>query len=192
MSDLYQQELDRVTKAVEGSTNNGREEIALLAPKGCMGVELGVDTGQFSKRILDLDHLGILHSVDKWDDHGHSRFQYLAVSKLLLKYEKSKLWHMTAQEFSTLLPDASLGFIYIDCYAHTGQDDGAVLDCLWPKLKDGGIFSGDDYDEAIWPKTFAAVNRFADKHSFILHIRSDFIGKSVTRQDQHPTWWIRK
>ncbi len=192
MSDLLQQELDRVKKAVGNNPNNGREEIVLLAPKGSIGAELGVDTGQLSKRFLDLDHLGILHSVDKWDDHAHSRFQYLAVAELLQGYRRSKVWRMTAQEWAGIIPDGSLGFVYIDCYAHTGQDDGEVLSLMWPKMKDGGIFGGDDYDKQWWPKTFAAVNEFCASTGRAINIRSEHTANPGVNMDRHNSWWIRK
>ena len=192
MSDLLQQEFDRIEKAVNENAASGRAEVCLLAPKGSVGLEAGVDTGQLSKRFLDLNHLGILHSVDKWDDHAHSREQYLGVARLLQGYPRSKVWRMTAQEFSTLLPDASLGFIYIDCYAHTGQDDGSVLTALWPKLKAGGIFSGDDYDKKQWPRTCKVVTEFANKHDYTINLRTGFIKSAKSGRDRHPTWWFRK
>ena len=192
MTDLLKQEEDRVAKAVAANTPNGREEIALLAPEGCIGAECGVDTGQFSKRILDLGHLGILHSVDKWDDHAHSRFEYLAVAKLLSGYERSKVWHMTAQEFARTITNESLGFVYMDCYAHTGQDDGSVLEAMWPKLQPGGIFSGDDYNKKAFPKTWAAVNRFVEEQGYVVNVRDEFIESAGTFLDSNPTWWIRK
>lgn len=192
MSDLFQQERDRVALAVAKNVPNGREEIALLAPEGCIGVECGVDTGQLSKRMLDLNHLGILHSVDKWDDHAHSRFEYMAVAELLNGYERSKVWHMSAQEFARIIPDQSLGFVYMDCYAHTGQDDGAVLEAMWPKLHPGGIFSGDDYDKKVFPKTWGAVNQFAEKYGCEIQIRDEFNKSAGSFLDGHPTWWIRK
>lgn len=192
MSDLLQQELDRVAKSVSANPPNGREEVALLAPRGSIGVECGVDTGQLSKRILDLKHLGTLHSVDKWDDHAHSRFQYLAVSRLLMSYTKSKLWRMTAQEFSGLVEDESFGFVYIDCYAHTGQDKGEVLTAIWPKLAPGGIFAGDDYDERVWPRTYEAVNKFATANGCEINVRNDWVSSTSSTHDLFPTWWIRK
>lgn len=192
MSDLLAQEKARSAKAVTSTPPNGREDIVLMAEKGCAGVELGVDTGQFSRRILELNHLDVLHSVDKWDDHAHNRFQYLAVVELLQPYSRSKVYRMTAQEFATLLPDASLGFIYIDCYAHTGQDDGQILHQIWPKLKKGGIFSGDDYDEHKWPKTFAAVNNFAAEKGYVINVITEFIASAGSYTDSHPTWWLKK
>lgn len=183
MSDLFKQEQDRIRKAVVANKADGREALALLAPKGSTGAEFGVDTGQLSRRFLNLGHFSSFHSVDKWDDHAHSRFQYLAVCQLLLPYEDSRVWRMTAQEFAGLIPDASLGFIYIDCYAHTGQDDGQVLQVLWPKLKDGGIFAGDDYDKNQWPKTFKAVNEFAIDSGHTINVH---------KHGRYHSWYIYK
>lgn len=171
---------------------NGREKVALLAPVGSTGAELGVDTGQLTRRFLELGHFSHFHAVDKWDDPSHTENQYLAVQSRLSKYSDITLWRCTAQKWLESQPDGSLGFVYIDCYAHTGQDDGSVLKAAWPKLQDGGIFAGDDYDLMSWPKTFSAVNRFAGAHGHQVNIRQDFCSTAKVRQDKHATWWFRK
>jgi hypothetical protein len=171
---------------------NTRHEIALLAPKGCIGGEFGVDTGQLSERFANLGHFSSFNCVDKWDDHAHSREQYLAVTKKLLKYPEVRVWRMTAQEFAQLVPDEFFGFIYIDCYAHTGQDSGSVLEALWPKLEYGGVFAGDDYDQRHWPKTFAAVNEFAQQVDRQVCVKKDFCEQANIKQDGHPTWYFKK
>ena len=187
--DLCQQEKNRGQLDPKDSN---RQDIALLAEKGCIGAEIGVDTGQLSERFLKLDHFSSFHSVDKWDDKAHSERQYWAVAEKLMGYSKSRIWRMTAQKFATLVPDEMFGFIYIDCYAHTGQNSGEVLECMWPKLKPGGIFSGDDYDARAWKLTVAAVDAFAASVSLPITIENNFIGKNKIRMDGHPTWWIRK
>ena len=169
-----------------------RHEIALLAPRGSIGCEIGVDTGQLSERFLQLDHFSSLHSVDKWDDHAHSEKQYWAVTQKLMQYPKSRVWRMTAQQFARLTPDNMFGFIYIDCYAHTGQDGGEVLAALWPKLKDGGVFSGDDYDSKAWPLTVKAVDKFAASVNADINISSEFITDARVPMDGHPSWWFFK
>jgi hypothetical protein len=171
---------------------NGREEVALLAPMGSVGAELGVDTGQLSRRFIELDHFKHFHCVDKWDDHAHSENQYTVVNERLSVYPEVSVWRMTAQEWLKTIPDSSFGFIYIDCYAHTGQDGGSVLEAAWPKLQEGGIFSGDDYDRKYWPKTYGAVNVFARRHGYAVNVRDDFCAKAKVRMDRHPTWWWRK
>lgn len=184
-------ESNKIAKEVEADPAGSREEIVLLAPKGCIGVELGVATGAFSKSMLELDHLELLHSVDKWDDAGHSKLQYLTAMELLKEYPKSKVWRMTAQAFAETIPDDSLGFIYIDCYAHTGQDNGTVLSAIWPKLKKGGIFSGDDYDKKQWRPTYNVVNAFALKHGYTINVRAE-TQISGPRWHKYPNWWFRK
>lgn len=169
-----------------------RHEIALLAPHGSIGLEVGVDTGQLSERFIKLDHFSSFHSVDKWDDQAHSERQYWAVTEKLMNYPRSRVWRMTAQRFATLVPNEMFGFIYIDCYAHTGQNDGEVLDVLWPKLKEGGIFSGDDYDAQAWPKTVAAVDRFCASVGRGVNINDGFIRDGQFPMDRHPSWWVRK
>lgn len=172
--------------------NSNRQDIALLAEKGCIGAEFGVDTGQLSERFLKLDHFSSFHSIDKWDDQAHSERQYWAVTEKLINYPRSRVWRMSAQKFATLIPNEMFGFIYIDCYAHTGQNDGEVLECLWPKLSPGGVFAGDDYDARHFKKTVAAVDRFAAEHRRSININDDFIGDNDIRMDGHPTWWFRK
>jgi hypothetical protein len=172
--------------------NNTRHEIALLAPEGSIGAEFGVDTGQLSERFIKLNHFDSFHCVDKWDDHAHSREQYLAVTKKLMTYPEARVWRMTAQEFAGLVPNDYFGFIYIDCYAHTGQDGGSVLEALWPKLKEGGLFAGDDYDRRHWPKTHAAVNQFAQRVNKQVEVKDDFCAHAKVRMDGHPTWYFYK
>ncbi len=172
---------------------NTRHEIALLSPPNCIGLEAGTDTGQLSERFLQLRHFSSFHSVDKWDDHAHSEKQYWAVAEKLMKYPESRVWRMTAQRFASMIPDEMFGFIYIDCYAHTGQDNGAVLEALWPKLQKGGIFSGDDYDRKSWRLTYDAVRQFCIKHTGAEpNVRDDFCRDARLAMDRHPSWWITK
>jgi len=171
---------------------NGREDVALLSEKRCVGAELGVDTGQLTRRFLELAHFSKFHAVDKWDDIAHSEHQYKIVKERLSVYATVEVHRMTAQEWLKGIPDESLGFIYIDCYAHTGQDGGSVLEAAWPKLSIGGIFSGDDYDRKYWPKTFSAVNQFSKRVGRSVNVRDEFCAKAGPRMDRHPTWWWRK
>lgn len=171
---------------------NSRHHIALLAPLNSVGAEIGVSTGQLSERFLKLNHFSVFHSVDKWDDQAHSFAQYEGVKEKLKKYNESCVWRLTAQDFAEHIADGSLGFIYIDCYAHTGQDDGEVLRCMWPKLQAGGLFSGDDYDKRQWPKTYAAVNAFAASVGKTVMVKDDHIPNAKLATDRHASWYFYK
>jgi hypothetical protein len=78
--------------------------------------------------------------------------------------------------------------IYIDGYAHTGQEGGQTLRDWWPKLAPGGVFAGHDYDLAAYPQTVCAVNDFIlemDRRGIRLHLQ-------VIDEKPHPSWWIVK
>ena len=131
-----------------------RQHIALKAPAGSTGCELGVASGGLTVRFLDLGHFVEFHAVDKWDDAGHNIHEYDGVVDRLKDYEELTIWRQPAITWLEQIPDQSLGFVYIDCYAHTGQDEGSILQAAWPKLQVGGLFSGDDYDLFVGNKPF--------------------------------------
>ena len=142
---------------------------------GKCGVELGVASGEFSS-LIESQALWFV-GVDKWNDH-HSVAEYLSASKRL----SSKLLRCSFSEARQFFEDEALDFIYIDGYAHTGQEGGRTLEEWWPKLKVGGIFSGHDYDHKFSP-TVDAVDAFALKHGVEI---------SVTREFRLPSWYFWK
>jgi len=166
-----------------------REDIALFAPQGSVGCELGVASGALTCRFMDLDHFSAFHAVDKWDDH-HDAKEYNATVERLKDYEELTIWRMEAAAFCTQIPDETLGFLYIDCYAHTGQDDGNILRAAWPKLAIGGIFSGDDYDGDTFPLTTRAVDEFAESVGHTVRIWSGFDHHGP--YDNHNSWFFVK
>lgn len=146
------------------------------------GVELGVAQGSYSLVLLKSE-LRKLYLIDKWDDH-HDAAEMDEVCQTMESYgDRVTLVRGTFSEEVVKFPDGSFDFIYIDGYAHTGQDDGRTLEEWWPKLKQGGMYSGHDYDEADWPLTKAAVDRFAKT-----------VGRRilVTREDKWNSWYFFK
>lgn len=175
---------------------NLRQHLALKAPKGCVGAEIGVATGQFTRKLLELDHLGWLHAVDKWDDH-HCNGEYLKVLRQIGELDKLTIHKQEAKEWLKRQEDGSLGFIYIDCYAHTGQEDGKILEAAWPKLADGGLFAGDDYCER-YPRTVSEVDRFANSIDRKVSVYDSHLNpltasqRGLTSWDKSPSWYFRK
>jgi hypothetical protein len=146
------------------------------------GVELGVAAGAFSREILRNTSVSRLFSIDRWADHHDAR-EYKSAVESLVAYGQGRGMplRMTFNEALLLFEDGSLDFIYVDGYAHTGQEGGKTLSDWWSKLKVGGIFAGHDYDPAKWPKTVAAVDRFAYEHDLIIRLTGG--------ADQYPSWW---
>ena len=144
-----------------GARFGGRADIPKLLAPGSVGVELGVAAGGFSSQLLRSDAFGHLYSIDRWaGDRDHNVWEYKAAIRALQPYrDRNSCLRMTFDEALDLFPDCFFDLVYIDGYAHTGQDDGKTLTEWWPKLKWGGVFAGDDYSQS-WPKTMRAVDEF--------------------------------
>jgi predicted O-methyltransferase YrrM len=144
-----------------------------------IGVELGVATGHFSNILLNSATVEKLYLIDKWDDH-HDLGEMFRVIKTLKG--RHQIMRCLFNEALSFFEDASLDFIYIDGYAHTGQNGGETIRDWYPKLKTGGLYFGHDYHPN-WQPTINSVNEFmSDKHQK-LHL---------TRDDEFPSWYFCK
>jgi len=162
-----------------------RDEIVKLIKPGGVGVELGVAEGKFSEKLLRDSQLKHLYSIDMWaGDRGHDDAQYEVACKRLTGFgERNTVLRMRFDEALPRFENDFFDFIYIDGYAHTGQDEGQTLHEWFPKLRAGGIFAGDDYSEK-YPKTIEQVDRFAALQGLQLHIIKDWNG--------HHSWVVFK
>lgn len=161
-----------------------RIDIGHLIPFGGIVVELGVAHGEFSSALLSQHpHIGKLYAIDKWNDDRHPESEE-STARAKLTDHRAIVLRQTFEEAakSAGLQDVHFDLIYIDGYAHTGQDSGATLAQWWPKLKSGGIFAGHDYDTA-WPLTIKAVNDFAKIHHLSIN---------TIREEPFNSWWLIK
>tara|TARA_B100001093_G_C26858931_1_gene1028883 strand:+ start:8146 stop:8670 length:525 start_codon:yes stop_codon:yes gene_type:complete len=168
----------------------GRRGLSSLFPKDAIGVELGVAQGHFSDALLASNNVQRLFSIDRWLDH-HNDSEYVKACKLLAKHKtRSIVMRSSFSDVLCLFPESYFDFIYIDAYAHTGQEDGTILHEWYPKLKIGGIFSGHDYDNRSWPKTVKAVDSFANSVGKNIEV---IPGVDTTKwQDRYPSWYFIK
>jgi ubiquinone/menaquinone biosynthesis C-methylase UbiE len=160
--------------------------IKLVKPNG-IGIELGVARGEFAERILKANHLSMFYGVDKYDDH-HNEVEYQTTLKKLSIYKNYTLHRMTFEQALDLFPDEHFDFIYIDGYAHTGQDNGKTLHDWYKKCKTGGIFSGDDYTPE-YQLTIDNVDQFVKQHGKKLNVINC---SENTTWSRNPTWYIQK
>lgn len=144
-------------------------------------VELGVARGDYSRELALQRPAGCSQvAIDAWaGDRGHDAAEYdrarsvlspLGVVVLQARFENAV----------GMFADGSFDFVYIDGYAHTGQNNGQTLDQWWPKIAKGGIMAGHDYCSA-WPHTVTAVDEFAAKMGLEV---------TVVAGDQYPSWYV--
>lgn len=137
-----------------------------------------VDSGKFSN----------FYGVDMYAD-THDTEEYKS-ALLAIGIEKNyKLLRMTFDDAIDLFEDNFFDFIYIDGFAHTGEEGGKTLNKWYKKLKVGGVFAGDDY-HADWPLVVWAVNNFAKQIKATLKI-TDKTDKDVAFCG-YPSWFLIK
>jgi hypothetical protein len=145
------------------------------------GIELGVANGKHLGWLVANSNIKYWYGIDRWNDH-HDITEYAGVVEQFRHASDVTILRATFHDALILFEDNSFDFIYIDGYAHLGQEHGRTLDEWWPKLKTGGLFAGHDYHRH-WPLTVQAVNAFVKKHQLEM---------STTQGDMYPTWMVRK
>jgi hypothetical protein len=91
-----------------------------------IGVELGVAKGDFSQVLISKHKFDYFYCIDKWNDHHNIREKNI----VLEKFSNNKEVIIVQKSFSDAVKefeDQFFDFIYIDGYAHTGQDSGRTL-----------------------------------------------------------------
>ncbi len=153
-----------------------------------VGVELGVAEGGYSKRMVDSGKFLRFFGVDMYADM-HDTNEYKKALRNVGLDKNYNLLRMRFDEALDLFEDNSLDFIYVDGYAHTGQLGGETIAQWYPKLKVGGVLSGDDYDQERWPLVVEAVNFMAKQ------IETDLYLTGIEESDgfsRYKSWAIIK
>jgi hypothetical protein len=143
-------------------------------------VELGVGGGDFSS-VLAKSNITELVLVDKWNDH-HDEAEHQRVVNRFRNDTRVKIFHSTFEEASKNFPDEYFDFVYIDGYAHTGQDNGLTLLLWWYKVRTGGFFGGHDY-HINYPKTISVVDSFCKAYNKTMNL---------TGEEKFPSWYVFK
>lgn len=160
---------------------NRNELAALFQGTGC---ELGVAAGAYSKQILTNPKVAKLYAIDRWNDHHGIKEHKLAAERLAVAGAgRCVALRMTFAEARPLFEVNSLDFVYVDGYAHTGQEEGKTLEEWWPLIKPGGILAGHDYCPR-WQPTMDAVDDFVKKEGLKLEVTAG--------EEAFPSWWVIK
>lgn len=141
-----------------------------LQGKDLVGVELGIYRAEsFCTLLQCVPNIKKLYGVDSWQPYvdyikdpydgipnGASTDREIEYSKFMahhaIKYcannHKAEVLEMDSTEAAEKFDDESLDFIFIDTYYSKEQAE-KELDVWYPKVKQGGLFMGHDYDMPI-------------------------------------------
>jgi hypothetical protein len=172
------------------------------------GAEVGVFVGEYSEVLLRaIPHLH-LRCVDSWawsrqGERGrwntywasarggrrprevHEENYKTALTRLA-PYSGAEIMRMLSHEAAALVPDGALDFAYIDA-EHTYEGCLADLRTWSPKVRKGGIVSGDDYRfvnpkrPKRWGAPFRGVDKAVDEFVVERGIREWFYTSDVER-----------
>jgi len=156
----------------------------ISSKKSITGIELGVAQGIFSEKMISSSRFAHYFGVDMYSD-VHDTNEYKGALKRVGILNNYKLLRMKFDEALDLFEDNFFDFIYVDGYAHSGEDGGKTIADWYPKLKVGGLMAGDDYHQT-WPLVKQAVNEFINQTNTTLYLTE--ITDSKSNYSRYPTW----
>lgn len=131
-----------------------RDVLLEVLPKNGIVAEIGVNKGEFSQKILELNQPQQLHLVDAWDSERYHDGLKKGVENAFASQilDGSVFIHQGySTEMATGFPDSFFDWIYIDT-DHSYKLTKSELQAYKSKLKPGGIIAGHDYFQGNWGK----------------------------------------
>jgi len=152
-----------------------RSELLSAMSENGRVVEIGVDNGDFSSRILNIAKPKSLHLIDVWGSERYHQGLFESVkSRFVTEIESGKveIHRKLSTEAVHLFPESYFDWIYLDTN-HTYETTREELLRYAPKLKINGIIAGHDYSMGNWTKGFRygvieAVHEFCVEHDWEL------------------------
>jgi len=142
-----------------------------------IGAEVGVLTGQFTDFIKrhapNIEKMYLIDpwkSIDGWTDIANASQEVMDLRYQLVKamFPTDTILRMTSVEAAPKVNDGELDFVYLDA-RHDYMSIKEDINLWYPKVKNGGIFSGHDYDLQ-HPGVVSAVHEFINEHGIDLTI----------------------
>lgn len=152
-----------------------REDLIAILPKHGLVAEVGVDMGDFSRKILDTSQPSVLHLVDLWPPSLVRKDRFTAVADRFaseIKDQSVVLHRGDSEETMAAFPDQSFDWIYLDT-THIFDKTVRELAICARKVKPGGWLCGHDYTVGSWIEgvrfgVVDAVNQFCNDNGWDL------------------------
>ncbi|MEZ5030813.1 MAG: class I SAM-dependent methyltransferase [Saprospiraceae bacterium] len=152
-----------------------REDLIAILPKNGIVAEVGVDMGDFSRKILDIAQPEVLHLVDLWPPSLIRQDRFTAVSDRFaeeIRNQSVVLHRGDSEKTMADFPDQSFDWIYLDT-THIYDKTVRELAICAKKVKPGGWLCGHDYTVGSWIEgvrfgVVEAVNQFCNENGWDL------------------------
>lgn len=162
--------------------------LSLLTGNKNIGIELGVAQGFYSKKCVESNKFKKFFGVDIYGDIHDTNEYISALKNIGFENQSYSLLRMNFDSALSMFNDNYFDFIYVDGFAHTGEEGGKTLVDWVKKLKVGGIMAGDDYHQD-WPLVVWAVNDIAQKLDVEVSITLETENEIYSK---YPTWYFKK
>lgn len=129
-----------------------RNALLNLMPTGSIVAEVGVERGDFSRRILSITKPEMLHLIDTWENHSiNENLRNIVELKFTTEISSDQVILHQGDPVVELekIDDGYLDWVYIDTdpsYETTTRE----LEICQIKVKDGGIIAGHKYTKGDW------------------------------------------
>jgi len=132
--------------------------------------EIGVLEGQSTRPIISSCELDAYFLVDPYVSEALYRDLHNTAAVFM---------KMTSQQAAPLIADESLGLVFIDVDPHDYESCSRDIGLWLPKVRKGGILSGDDYGE-----NFPGVIRAVNEQFSNINVEVDAAATSKS------VWWV--
>lgn len=180
-----------------------KNRLALIQHFGELGFKVGAEVGScygvFAEKMYQNIPDLTLFVVDSWDnaetrrrERVHARNVEWFCRNALANY-RPIIMKMFSTEAAKFIADGSLDFVYIDA-AHDYENVKKDIHAWEPKVRKGGIVSGDDYYE--FPSghggVIPAVDEYVKEHGIDLQV-TDWDNDNPERDERQPAfWWVKE
>ena len=149
---------------------SSREELILKLPKKGIVAELGVDKGDFSKKILLYNKPEKLILIDSWNTTRYNNSKYNHVKNKFQKYSQVKTDRGLSQNVLKKYDNNYFDWLYIDT-THSYEQTKKELELAKDKVKNDGYITGHDYrtgnvDTGYKYGVITAVHEFCIKYNY--------------------------
>lgn len=163
-----------------------------------VGAEVGVCYGAYTEKLYKHIPDLILFAVDNWDNAETRRRERVHARNVewffrnRMANNRPIVMKMASVEASKYIAEGSLDFVYIDA-AHDYENVKADIHAWAPKVRKGGIVSGDDYYvfKSGNDGVIRAVDEYVKEHGIDLHV-TEWDNDNPERDERQPAfWWVK-